>query len=47
MENQIKYVNLTVDNEESCMAFKSLKYVSLGELMPYYWGKAYDHETHM
>lgn len=26
---------------------KSLKYVSLGELMPYYWGKAYDHETHM
>lgn len=22
----------------------SLKYVRLGELMPYYWGKAYDHE---
>ncbi len=26
---------------------KSLKFVRLGELMPYYWGKAYDHETHM
>lgn len=25
----------------------SLKYVRLGELMPYYWGKAYDDETHM
>lgn len=26
---------------------KSLKFVRLGELMPYNWGKAYDHETHM
>ena len=24
---------------------KSLKFVRLGELMPYYWGKAYDHGT--
>lgn len=24
---------------------KSLKYVRLGELMPYYWGKAYQHGT--
>ena len=23
----------------------SLKFVRLGELMPYYWGKAYDHGT--
>lgn len=23
----------------------SLKFVPLGELMPYYWGKAYDHGT--
>ena len=25
----------------------SLKFVRLGELMPYYWGKAYGDETHM
>lgn len=25
----------------------SLKFVRLGELMPYYWGKAYEDETHM
>lgn len=24
---------------------KSLKFVRLGELMPYYWGKAYEHGT--
>lgn len=26
-------------------ADKSLKFVRLGELMPYYWGKAYEHGT--